>query len=130
MMFKKTLNKYMHASHIYLNINEYGYGVYAKKRIKKNEVIEYAPVYRLINCDGNDNPHFFTWGHDKKGPIWVAATGFFPFYNHSFNPNVETLRDYETDIMTMVAIKDINKDEELCHQYRSASWRKVFRELK
>lgn len=124
------VNKYMYASDIYLDIGEYGYGVYANKDFSKDEVIEYAPVYRLVNCDGNDNPHLFTWGHNESGPIWVAATGYFPFYNHSYDPNVETIRDYESNIMKMVALKDIKSGEELCHKYRSAPWRKAFVDLK
>jgi SET domain-containing protein len=119
----------MYSDNIYLDKNKYGYGVYAGKNFSIGDIIEYAPVYRLTNCDGNENPHFFTWGHDNKGPIWVAATGFFPFYNHSYDPNVETKRDYEKDIMTMVATKKIKKNDELCHQYRSAAWRKVFQDL-
>lgn len=124
------MNRYMTSNGIYLDKNKYGYGVYATKDFNPGDVIEYAPIYRLKNCDGNENPHFFTWGHDEAGPIWVAATGFFPFYNHSFDPNVETIRHYDLDMMGMVAIKKIEKGDELCHQYRSAAWRKVFQDLR
>uniref|UniRef100_A0A6C0CY11 SET domain-containing protein n=1 Tax=viral metagenome TaxID=1070528 RepID=A0A6C0CY11_9ZZZZ len=38
-------------------------------------------------------------------------------------------RDFENDTFIIYALKDISKDEELTHKYRSLDWRKCFNDL-
>ncbi len=121
------MNNYVDCSKVYVNKNKYGYGVYAKENINKDEIIEKGIMYRLVNVDGNENPHVFTWSDDRT--VWAGGSGCLPFYNHSNEPNIKKIGDLPNDIMTIVALKNIKKDEELTNTYMSSSWRTCFKDL-
>ncbi len=119
----------VNCSKVYVDNSQYGYGVFAKKNIKKGEIIETGLMCRMFNVDGNENPHLFTWSDDRK--TWAAGSGCLPFYNHTNGePNMKKIGDLPNDKMTVVALKDIEEGEELVSQYYSASWRKCFQDLK
>lgn len=113
---------------VYVDYCKYGYGAFAKQDIKKGEIVETCIMCRLVNVDGNENPHLFTWSDDRK--VWAAATGCLPFYNHTNgDANIRKIGDLKNDLMTVVALRDIKKGEELVSRYFSSSWRKCFKEL-
>lgn len=104
-----------------------GLGVFAKQDFKEGDIIEIGLMYRLTNVDGNENPHLFTWSDDRK--VWAGASGCIPWYNHSDEPNIKKVGDLINDKMTIIALRDIKKDEELCNRYFSSKWRKCFTEF-
>ena len=116
-----------HLSCLYMKQNEKGWGVYTNSTIKKGELIERAIMYKLINVDGNENPHLFTWSDDRK--TWAGGTGFTPFYNHSDKPNVIKKGDLINDVLEYYASKDIEKGEEIVGAYFSKKWRKCFKDF-
>lgn len=117
------------SSKVYVDYCNYGYGAFAKQDIKKGEIVETCIMIRLVNVDGNENGHLFTWSDDRT--VWAQATGCLPFYNHTNDePNIKKIGDLKNDLMTVVALKDIKKGEELVSPYFSASWRKCFNNLK
>jgi len=119
----------VNCSKIYVAKSQYGLGVFAHNPIKSGEIIETGLMVRLINTDGNENPHLFTWSDDRQ--VWASGSGCLPYYNHtSGEPNMKKIGDLQADTMVVVALKDIKKDEELVSQYYSASWRKCFADLK
>lgn len=120
--------EYVKCDKVYVDKCEYGYGVFAKDDIKEGDVVEKGLMYRLINVDGNENPHLFTWSNDKS--VWAGGSGCLPFYNHATTPNIKKIGDLEKNIMTIVALKDIKKGEELRNTYHSHKWRKCFSDLK
>lgn len=123
------MNEFIDCSKVYVsNKSEFGYGVFAKFDIKMDDVIEIGLMTRLINVDGNENPHLFTWSDDRK--VWAIGSGCLSFYNHSYNPNVKKIGDLENDTMKIIALCDIKKDEELLSKYYSVEWRKCFEHLK
>ena len=79
----------------------------------------------LNNVDGNENDHLFTWSDDKT--TWACGSGCLPYYNHSNEPNIKKVGDLVNNTMKIVALRDINKDEELRNRYMSAKWRKCFK---
>ena len=116
------------SSKVYVDYSKYGYGAFAKKDIKKGEIVETCIMIRLVNVDGNENGHIFTLSDDKK--VWAHGTGCLPFYNHTNGEsNIKKIGDLKNDLMTVVALRDIKKGEELVSQYFSASWRKCFKNL-
>jgi SET domain-containing protein len=121
------MDVYVDCSKVYIKKGDKGYGVYARDEISKGEIVERGLMCRLINVDGNENPHLFTWSDDKT--IWAAGSGCLPFYNHSDNPNIEKKGDLKNDTMVIYALKDIKKDEELVNTYFSKKWRKCFQEF-
>jgi SET domain-containing protein len=114
---------------VYVGKSPYGLGVFARQQIKSGEIIETGLMYRLVNVDGNENTHLFTWSDDRK--TWAAGSGCLPYYNHaSEEPNMKKIGDLNNDTMIVVALRDIEKDEELVSTYYSAKWRKCFSDLK
>lgn len=119
----------VNCSKVYVDVSKYGNGVFAKKDFKKGEIIETGLMTRLVNVDGNENPHVFTWSDDRK--VWAMGSGCLIFYNHtSEEANIKKIGDLKNDIMTVVALRDIKKDEELVSKYFSSTWRKCFSDLK
>ena len=118
--------KYMNCCNVYIDVSKHGLGVFALFDFKKDEIIEYGIMYRLKNVDGNENPHLFTWSDDRT--VWAGASGCIPFYNHSDNPNVKKVGDLINDTMTIVALRNISKGEELCNTYFSSKWRTCFKD--
>lgn len=119
----------VNCSKVYVENSLYGYGVFAREDFKKGEIIETCIMCKIFNVDGNENPHLFTWSDDRKS--WASGSGCLPFYNHtSGEPNIKKIGDLVNDLMTVVALRDIKKGEELVSQYYSAAWRKCFSDLK
>ena len=106
--------------------NMMGLGAFANQNIIEGELVEKG-VVRRINTNGHNSPYLFTWSEDRT--IWAFASGCATFYNTNLNPNTRMERDYENDVFQIYAIKNINKDEELTHKYKSLKWRECFHEL-
>lgn len=117
----------INCSKVYVSKCEYGLGVFAKEFIQKGEVIETGLMIRLKNVDGNENPHLHTWSDDRK--VWGMPTGCFAFYNHSENPNIKKIGDLKNDTIIVVALRDIEENEELKNTYYSSKWRSCFKDL-
>ena len=66
-------------------------------------------------------------GDDRKS--WAAGSGCIPFYNHSDIPNIVKKGDLKNDTMTIYALVDIKKDEELMNTYFSKQWRACFQDF-
>ena len=58
-----------------------------------------------------------------------AGYTFYAITSISLDPNTKMIRNYEDDTFEIYAIRDISKDEELTHKYKSLKWRKCFKEL-
>ena len=118
----------INCSKVYVDKSNFGLGVFAKQNFKVGEIIETGLMYRLVNVDGNENPHLFTWSDDRS--VWAAGSGCLPYYNHtSSEPNMKKVGNLQADTMVVVALRDIKEGEELVSQYYSASWRKCFKDL-
>ena len=121
------MKNYVDCHKVYVDICQYGYGVFANEDIKEGDIIEIGLMYIINGVDGNNNEHLFTWSDDRK--IWAAGSGCLPFYNHSNTPNIKKIGDLINNTMTIIALRDIKKGEELCNTYYSAKWRKCFNNL-
>lgn len=115
-------------SNVYVtSIKDKGLGVFARKKILKNELIEKG-VMRRIEFDGNKSPYLFTWSNDKK--VWAFGSGCVTFYNTSRTPNTIMTRYLDDDRFEIHALHDIDKDIELTHKYKSLEWRECFDDLR
>ena len=113
-------------SKVYTTKNDHGHGVFARVNLKEGELIEKG-IARVIPVDGNDCPYVFTWSDDRTK--WAVCSGYSTFYNTSKTPNTKMNRNFVNNTFEIYALKDITKDEELTHTYRSLGWRKCFSEL-
>ena len=100
-----------------------GRGVFTSKNIKKGTIIETSPVLVLTEKERKILEktilyhYVFEWGNDKKKA--ALALGNISLYNHSYNSNCEYEMEFGKKIMTIRAVKNIKKGEELFINYNA-----------
>lgn len=108
-------------------IENAGRGVFASQVIKKDEIIEVCPVL-LVN--ELEVPHlrkteiinyYFSWGDNKNNHKAAICLGFGSLYNHSYTPNATYVKLFDEQIIKFLAIKHIQKDEEITVNYNSGN---------
>lgn len=98
-----------------------GRGVFTKKDIAANTVIEVAPVIVMGAADRKLidqtllHDYIFEWGEESDR--CCMALGLVPIYNHSYNSNCEYYMDFQSDMILVKTVKDIVKGEELTINY-------------
>jgi SET domain-containing protein len=104
------------------NIKGAGQGVFARKIIKKNEIIENCPFIELSESDPANLlgsklvTYFFYFGKNKERI--AIALGFGSFYNHSNEPNAKFEINEKEKIIVFTAIENIKEKEEITFNYR------------
>ncbi|MFX1499579.1 MAG: SET domain-containing protein-lysine N-methyltransferase [Promethearchaeota archaeon] len=102
-----------------------GRGAFAKKAIKKDTTIdvayvvpipnkEYKKIYKTILYD-----YCYIWEDPEHMPAFRNAItlSISQFINHSFDPNLKYLYDYENKAIEFSTIRDISEGEELTVNY-------------
>lgn len=104
----------------------HGLGVFATDKISKGELIEECPLIFLNTKKGETNycliDYTFVW---PKGSEWtnhVITLGYGALYNHSNDPNATWENNLENTTFNFVAIRDIEKDEEIFTFYGDESY--------
>jgi SET domain-containing protein len=98
-----------------------GRGVYTHADLKKNLIIEIAPVIVMSSRDQQLldqtllHDYIFLWGDDNKE--CCMALGYVPLYNHSYRSNCEYMMDFESQIITVRTVRPIAAGEELSINY-------------
>jgi len=100
-------------------ISQAGRGVFSKELIRRDELIEECPVlivprkdYPVLKRTILHN-YYFMWGKVTCG----ICLGFGSLYNHSYKPNATYKKNIKNHIIRFVAIKDIQKGEEITVNY-------------
>lgn len=100
------------------NTEKYGRGIFAMRKIKKDEFIEEAPVliisikeWKLMRKSIFKN-YIFRWGEDK-----ALALGYGSLYNHSYTPNARYHTNIENHTIDFYARTDIQENEEITVNY-------------
>ena len=102
-----------------------GRGAFAKKNIEKGTIIDIANVVTIPNKDYNKiyktilYHYCYIWEDPKHLPEFENAItlSISQFLNHSYNPNVKYLYDYDKGAIEFSTIKKIAKGEELTVNY-------------
>lgn len=98
-----------------------GKGVFTRDHIKKNTVIEIAPV---IVLPANERKwidqsvlynYYFYWGDDSQQS--AICLGYGSLYNHSYKPNVIYEADYNEETITFITLRAVKAGEELLINY-------------
>jgi SET domain-containing protein len=98
-----------------------GRGVFTGETIPAETVIESSPVIvmtkaeRLHLDETRLHDYIFEWGKDKDQ--CCMALGFIPMYNHSYVSNCEYFMDFETAIIFIKTVRQIEAGEELTINY-------------
>lgn len=99
----------------------HGLGVFASELIKDGEIIETTPLYDMkIPMDKPSEimeNYRFNWPQGKTPITLVLPWGYGCIYNHSKNNNAQWRSNFETFTFEFYAIRDIQKDEEICTYY-------------
>ena len=103
--------------------NKRGRGVFTSESIEANTIIEISPVLVLNPKDRKLVEqtilfdYIFEWGiGGKKACI---ALGYLSLYNHAYDANCDYEMDYDANIMTIKAVRPIQKGEELFINYNA-----------
>lgn len=103
-----------------------GRGVICAYPIKKGEIVEYAPVIPMPKSDiieGSvpDN-YVLCWKDNTPDECYCMVGGFVMLYNHSSEPNVKIEDDEPNLAIRVVALRDIEKGEEILWNYNCDLW--------
>ncbi len=102
-----------------------GKGVFAKRNIDKDTIIDIAHVIPIPNKDYKKirktvlYNYCYIWEDPNHSPEFTNAItlSISQFINHSYDPNVRYLYDYENKSMEFSAIRDIVQGEEITVNY-------------
>ncbi len=102
-----------------------GRGVFTRKKIKANTIIEISPVIVMSNDERKLidqtvlHDYIFVWG--EKEDQCCMALGYIPVYNHAYQSNCEYFMDYDDNTMFIKTVRVIQPDEELTINY-NGTW--------
>lgn len=109
--------------HLYIGSTERkGRGVFARKAIKADTVVESNPVIVMSAEDRKLldktllHDYIFEW-QPEGANMCCMALGWIPLFNHSYTSNCEYFMDYETDTMYVQTVRAIEPGEELTINY-------------
>ena len=112
----------MQKPYLYIDVTEnMGRGVFTKKDIAVDTIIETAPVIvmtkeeRELLDKTRLHDYIFEWG-DKADRCCVAL-GLVSMYNHSYESNCEYFMDFENDFIAIKTVRPIKKGEQLTINY-------------
>lgn len=109
---------------IYVDVSrnkKMGRGVFAKDRISKGELIESCPIIVLPDYETSIIEqsylvnYIYFFGRHKNKPCLVLGYG--SLYNHSTHPNAVYKPKLGKQVVEFVAIREIEKGEELTVSY-------------
>lgn len=106
----------------------HGYGVFANELIKEGQIIEETPLLDLKIQKGEVTSllidYRFNWPQGS-GANWekqVIPWGYGCLYNHSDNHNAIWRSNLQNETFEFVAIRDIQKDEEIFTYYGGVNY--------
>lgn len=101
----------------------HGQGVFTDKSIKEGEVIERCPFLTIASDHVNDECilHDYVFGSYDDDKIFVVL-GYGMIYNHSKEPNAEWFVSDCGSFIQFEAVKNINAQEEIFHDYGMEYW--------
>ena len=109
-----------------------GRGIVATAAIAAGEVIERSPVLPLALADSEVpglSDYAMAWEEnlDDGDPAKACCIGlgYLVIYNHCATPNVSLDHHYDSNEISVIALRDIAAGEELCYDYAVPLWFEV-----
>jgi hypothetical protein len=98
-----------------------GRGVYALRDFTKGEIIETAPSL-IDDCKNFQGVLKDYISGTRVKDQCAINMGYFNYYNHSDKNNAKYNTDYDTQSISVMALKDIKKGEEIFVNYGEKYW--------
>ena len=98
-----------------------GRGVFTSSDIEAGTVVELSPVIVMNDEDRKLldrtllHDYIFEWGNSIKQ--CCMALGYVALYNHSYQSNCEYEMDFESELISIKAVRNIKAGEELFINY-------------
>ncbi len=98
-----------------------GRGVFTNTWIPEGAVLEICPVIVLpaeelpVIHNTKLHDYYFMWGWDDDQ--CAIALGYGSLYNHAYTPNAQYLIDIDNETIEFIALRDIQKGEEVTVSY-------------
>jgi uncharacterized protein len=102
-----------------------GRGVFTREKLAAGSILEIAPVIvmsseeRLLLEKTRLHDYIFIWGPDEKQ--CCVALGYVSIYNHDYRSNAEYEMDFETNSISIKAVREIKNGEEIFINY-NGTW--------
>jgi SET domain-containing protein len=109
---------------VYVKKSKYkGRGVYASRKIYMGEEIEACPILLELKdrIPANNVLTDYVFSTGIEGEV-AFAMGYCGLFNHDDNNNARWFIDRDTRTVTIIALKDIKKDEEIFVSYGDKYW--------
>jgi uncharacterized protein len=117
----------MTISHLYIGeTKDKGRGVFTKKALKAETVLETSPVIVMSATDRKLldqtllHDYIFEW-QPAGEEMCCMALGWVPIYNHSYDSNCEYFMNYDEQTIYIQTVRDIKAGEELTINY-NGNW--------
>ena len=114
-VFKQNL--YRHPGIEIRRSDRNGWGVFARRDIKKHSLLEEVPIIVVDSEKVREIDEYLTYAYDFDDNHIMIGLGFAGLYNHSFDPNAEWKKDPVNMVMEHFTIKDISAGEEILINY-------------
>lgn len=107
------------------HVKDKGRGVFTRKKIPVDTIIEVAPVIVMTKKDQLLldqtllHDYIFLWGQEQEQ--CCMALGYVPIYNHSYASNCEYFMDYEDATIMVKTVRMVQAGEELTINY-NGNW--------
>lgn len=101
------------------DVKNIGLGVFATQDYQAGDIIENCHIIILSELDKNiiDKTYLYNYYYDWDNNRAVIALGNGSLYNHSYTPNAKYIKLFDKNLISFVAIKDIDTDEEIRTNY-------------
>jgi SET domain-containing protein len=103
-----------------------GRGIFAKKTLQADMVLETAPVIVMSRKDRDLldqtllHDYIFEW-QPYSADMCCMALGWIPLYNHSYQSNCEYFMNYDDQTMFVQTVREVAAGEELTINY-NGTW--------
>ena len=107
-----------------------GIGVFASRAIEAGEVVEVSPIIKLKwefeEMEVDLKRRVFNWERLASLPgVSAIALGYGSMYNHANPANMRYSSDFGGEAIAFIAVRAINRDEELTINYNATGGQPV-----
>ena len=93
--------------------------------IERSPVIVFDEVQTIVLMENKLDSYLWVWNCGEEIKITAIALGLISLCNHSKSPNCKIDKHYDSLMIDLIAIRDIEADEELTLQYLSTDFEEV-----